>query len=365
MAIRKQNDKYQVTVYIGTDPVTGKDKREYLGSYKTKREANAVEDDFKHQLRMGTYIDVTNKTLNEGAKVYFESVAPYNLSEYNMHNSKGIYEAKFEHTLGFYKMKSIKPYQIQKLYTNWLNGDSDNKPLKPRTIQNYHNLLNQILKSFVEWDELKSNPAEKVKLPQLDKPEKRIWTKEEVIKFLDAAENYQYYIAYYLAIFTGMRLGEVMGLEWKNIDFDQNTIYVKKQIGRGAKGKSVVKNYTKTNASRRSIYISEDVKDKLKAYKKKQDPKSAYVCTTTIGTTISESNIRRSMKSICKKANVPYISFHEQRHTHASLALQIGVEPKVIQERLGHSKLSTTMDTYTHTVPSLQKNFAEKYSDFF
>lgn len=70
------------------------------------------------------------------------------------------------------------------------------------------------------------------------------------------------------------------------------------------------------------------------------------------------------MKAICKRANVPYISSHEQRHTHASLALQIGVEPKIIQERLGHNKLSVTMDQYAHTIPKLQKEFAEEYSKF-
>lgn len=365
MAIRKMSGKYQVTVYTGIDPITGKENRKYLGTFKTIREARKIENTFKEALNSGSHVEVTDKTLDEGAEIYFDTVAPYSMNEYSLQQAKMTYEARFKPFLGFIKMRDIKPYQIQQLYTRWLKGDSTEEPLKPSSIRKYHTVLNQIFVAFLEWNELKENPSKKVKLPQLNKPVKRIWSKEEVQKFLEVAKDYQYFIAYYLAIFTGMRLGEVLGLEWRNIDFKNNTIYVIKQIGRGADNKPIVKNYTKTDASNRSIYISDDVKDVLKEAQITQDPKSSYVCTTSIGTIITESNIRRSMKAICKKANIPYISFHEQRHTHASLALQIGVEPKVIQERLGHNKLSTTMDIYTHTVPSLQKDFAKKYSEFF
>ncbi|WP_160141762.1 site-specific integrase [Salicibibacter halophilus] len=159
----------------------------------------------------------------------------------------------------------------------------------------------------------------------------------------------------------GLRFSEVLGLQWQNIDFNNNTLHVyeayhekEKELGR-----------LKTESSRRDIPISDQQAEYLKQYKENQTPKSDVVVVNLQGGYMMKRNLRRAMQRICERAEVKQITFHELRHTHATLMLEMNEHVKIVQQRLGHVKAETTMDIYSHVRPQVHKDSAERFSNFF
>ncbi|MFD1170908.1 site-specific integrase [Oceanobacillus caeni] len=168
-------------------------------------------------------------------------------------------------------------------------------------------------------------------------------------------------MAFWLVIQFGLRFSEVLGLQWKNIDFKNKTLHVEqayheqeKQLGR-----------LKTESSRRSLPISDQQLDFLRQYKDKQTPKSDIVVTNSNGDFMMKRNVRRAMKRICERAGVKQITFHELRHKHATLMLEINEHVKIVQQRLGHVKSETAVNIYSHVRPQVHQDSAQRFSDFF
>ncbi|GAW91903.1 site-specific integrase [Calderihabitans maritimus] len=166
-----------------------------------------------------------------------------------------------------------------------------------------------------------------------------------------------------------MRRGEILGLRWKDIDLKKGTISIRQILVTTAEGLRFQE--PKTEKSRRSVAISPAVIEALKKHRQRQleealilgKPEAAkgLVFTSQAGTPINPRNLARHFESVIKKEGLPPIPFHALRHTHATLMLQGGVHPKVVSERLGHSGIGTTMDIYSHVMPDMQKEAAEKF----
>ncbi|HZK23358.1 MAG TPA: site-specific integrase, partial [Atopostipes sp.] len=239
---------------------------------------------------------------------------------------------------GHRKVTSIKSYEIQKLWTDKLETHSTS------TINRMHTILNKIYKQFIKWEEIKHNPMNNVEKPRVRYGKTEVWSKEEVNRFLIHAKDFQSYIVFYLAIHTGMRLGEVLALHWSDLDFDNQVIYVSESLDRKIKKRGPLK----TESSKRVVSMTDSQMNVLRKHKEIQDPKSEIVCSTSIGTYFNPSNIRRAMSSICKQAEIKKIRFHDLRHTHATLLIEAEVPAKAVQERLGHADVRITLERYTH-----------------
>ena len=176
---------------------------------------------------------------------------------------------------------------------------------------------------------------------------------------------YASYIATKTALGTGMRLGEVFGLCWDCVDLIHGTISVRRTIQTGTKGQ--VFQDTKTKTSRRCIPISQELQNELTTYKEFQSNYAkelgdkwadsyGVVISGTFGKILSTSNFKsRYFIPILKQLGLDHITFHDLRHTHATLLLSQKINPKIVQERLGHSTITLTLDTYSHLVPDIQK----------
>ncbi|MDN6641216.1 MAG: site-specific integrase [Tetragenococcus sp.] len=156
-------------------------------------------------------------------------------------------------------------------------------------------------------------------------------------------------------------MGEALGLQCEDIDFESSILYIKqasheeiKELGR-----------LKTKASKRSIPISQQQAEVLKVHKEEQLAKSNLVASNMNGSFLIKSNIKRARIQICKRAEVPNVTFHELRHTHATLMLEMNEHPKIVQQRLGQVKVETTLDIYSHVRPQIHKESAERFSKFF
>jgi len=192
---------------------------------------------------------------------------------------------------------------------------------------------------------------------------------------LEVAKQDRLYALYALALTTGMRQGELLGLRWADVDLDRATVHVRQQLRR-LKGEGMHFSEPKTARGRRTIALPDMAIDVLKLHRKAQlEARLAagslwqdydLVFPNQTGKPMERQNInRRSFLPLLDKAGLPRIRFHDLRHSAATLLLAQGVHPKVVQERLGHSQISLTMDTYSHVLPDMQQEAARKPDAFF
>jgi integrase len=176
----------------------------------------------------------------------------------------------------------------------------------------------------------------------------------------------RYSIVFLLAIYTGMRQGELLGLRWSDIDFEKRTIHIQQTLSHDGKE---LRPHAKTKSSIRSVAISQETISALKKHRNliKQEKMflgSEYrdhdlVICTSLGTPVNPRHINKVWDHFLKKIDVPKITFHDLRHTHASLLLKQGTHPKIVSERLGHSSIQMTLDTYSHLLPNMQETAAQ------
>ncbi|WP_236777872.1 site-specific integrase [Anoxybacter fermentans] len=195
---------------------------------------------------------------------------------------------------------------------------------------------------------------------------------QEIKKLLNTTKEIYDYTTYgliYIAIFTGMRRGELLGLRWSDIDFKNKTASIQQTLQKALEG-GYRFDTPKTKGSIRMISLPDSVVNILKKIKKEQAQnrlllgesyKNEYnlVFTNTDGSPITPDAIRHRFNRVKEKSSID-VRFHDLRHTHATLMLEAGIHPKIVQERLGHSSITITMDTYSHVLPSLQKEAVEK-----
>jgi integrase len=228
------------------------------------------------------------------------------------------------------------------------------------------------LKQAVKWQILPFNPASMTDLPQNHRKEMKALSPEEAKRFLEAAKGDKWHIIFSMAISTGMRPEEYLGLQWKDIDFNNGTATVQRALVWKRKGGGWSLPEPKTSQSRRTIPLPISVLRELKKHRKKQLEErlvfgAAYqnhdfVFSTEIGTPILISNLtRRHFKPLLKKAELSEkIRLYDLRHTCATLLLAANENPKVVSERLGHATIVLTLDTYSHVLPSMQKGATDK-----
>ncbi len=198
-----------------------------------------------------------------------------------------------------------------------------------------------------------------------------VWTEDEVRRFLYAAESHRIYGAFHLAVTIGMRMGEILGFRWSDIDFTKRTLSVSQALSKAEKGYMMQE--PKTKSGKRNIALSlsslvilerhkrVQAAEKLRAGSMYQD--QGLVFASGVGTPLGARNFTRVYHSLRKKAGVTQINFHSIRHTHATLMLKQGVHPKIVSERLGYANISITLNTYSHVIPGLQQAAVDNFDD--
>lgn len=366
--IEKRGNKYSFVVDIGRDPVTKKRKQKRVSGFTSERKARKGMIDMISELNNGAYVEPTNQTLEKYMKTWLE------------HKEKRVTNGTYNHYktyaenhiipgIGHIKMQDLRAIHLQKFYDSLI----DNSNLSKRSIHHIHRIISNCLNTAVKMGEIQTNIASVVEPVKVPKTEQNYWDVEEVNVFLDNAKGHIHYVAFYLAIFTGMRQGEILGLKWDCIDFDSKKIYVHRSIKRV--GSSGELKDLKNSSSYRSITMSDNLMEELKKHKviqsehkmkyRKDYDDQGFVVATKQGTFVLPHNISRAFRLIRNKLELKQIRFHDMRHTHASLLFKENVHPKIVQERLGHSSIETTLDTYSHMLPNMQESAAQKLDEMF
>jgi integrase len=242
--------------------------------------------------------------------------------------------------------------------------------LSHSTIKKYLEIIRNSLEYAIDYNLVAKNAATKVKLPKALNKEMKVWNQEEANRFLNKAKDDHCYVVFQLALSTGMRQGEILGLRWRDVDLDKGLLYIKQTLSQdgktfltGAKTKSSIRTINLSGSTIKCLKEQRLVtaKEKLSLGPIYQD--NDLVASTHHGSPHNPANIRRSFNRIIKQANLSKIRFHDLRHTHATLLLAQGVNIKVISERLGHSNIKVTLDTYSHVLPTMQEEVARKLDE--
>ena len=322
-------------------------KRKYLYG-KTKK---AVTDKLKERLSSGG-MNLASEADTMLVGAYLDRWLPTvrgTVKERTWRRHEEVVRLHLKPSLGKIRLKRLDALQIQSLYRAKLDSG-----LSPRTVQIIHTTLHKSLKQAVKWQLISLNIAEAVDPPRSTKKEIRPLNPEQVKLLLEVAKGTNLYALYLLAITTGMRQGELLGLKWEDVDLRTGTLQVRRTIFNGRVSAP------KTSKGRRSIRLTEAAIQALQRHQRQGE----WVFSSREGTPISCHNLtNRSWKPLLRKAGLPDTRFHDLRHTCATLLLTKGVHPKVVQEVLGHSNISITLDTYSHILPNMQKEAARVMED--
>lgn len=277
-------------------------------------------------------------------------------------------------TIGSVPLAKLKTHSLQ-AFLNKLTKTArkDGKPgfLSPTTIGLVHAVLGSSLSRAVEFNLLPTSPMKNVRPPRKDSREVTPMEPDEALKFVLAAQECSpYYALYWECLSCGLRIGEALGLRWTDVDLDARTISVRYTLLRGKGSLKERLSQPKTKKSVRTVPLSPAPLEALRQHRKRQIQARLQagpfwqdhdlVFPTSKGTPLNDSNVRnRDLKRVLDRAELGHYRLHDFRHTSATMALLAGVPAKVVQERLGHSRISTTMDIYRHVTQDLQRSASD------
>ena len=362
--IKRGENTWYIRIFLGRD---ANGKRKYFNKtiHGTKKEAQKYLTAKTREKDLGVFVEPALMPLNEFLNRWLEEIAVNKLRARTFENYESLLNCHVRKILGAKRLSDIQAYEVQKLY-----NDMKKAKYSPKTIRHVHNVLSSAFKQAVRWKMLMQNPCEFSELPRMEKVEMMYFTPKETAKFLEAAKDDKFFPAFLLAIETGMRPEEYLGLQWKDVNFENKSLSVRRALV-VKKGGGFIFTEPKTKKSRRSIPISNTLIKTLKAHRRKQLEERLklganyqtfdLVFASEIGTPLLHGNLlRRHFKPIRDKAKLPKIRLYDLRHTTATLLLSAGENPKVVSERLGHASIVLTLDTYSHVLPSMQKAATNK-----
>ena len=364
--ITKRKDGLFQGMYTTQTPDGPKRKYIYGRKYKDveRKLAEAMGGDAR-----GIVVDDKNLTVSEYLDRFLEDVQHGSVRESTYSRDKYLITNHVKPTLGRVKLKNLSAMHLQRLYR-----EKQDAGLSASTVQKVHHILHKALAQAVRWDLIARNPTDNVKAPTPTPKEMHPLSAEEASMLLEATQGDRLKALYVLAVTTGMRRGELLGLKWSDIDLEYGRLSIRRALTRTGNGGRSALAETKTRGSRRTVNLTQRAVGALRSHLERQLAEieaagdlygdEGLVFTTEAGTPINPSNLRqRSFAPLLKRAGLPHIRFHDLRHTCATLLLSKGVHPKFVQELLGHATIAITLDTYSHVMPGMGDHTARAMED--
>jgi len=265
--------------------------------------------------------------------------------------------------IGGIQMSKLAPLDLQRLYADRLDVG-----LSPTTVHHMHAVIHRLLKQAMRWGIVDRNVSEMVDPPRRATPDVTTWDAEQTVDVLAAGDSTDLAALWRLALLTGMRRGELLGLMWDDLDLDRGALAVRRTLSRG-KGGTWELGQPKTASGRRSIALPASCVAALRKHRARQAEDrlllgpmwqdAGFVFTNETGGPLHVNTLNYRFEKLIAAASVPAIRFHDLRHTSATLLLAQGVHPKIVQERLGHADISMTLNRYSHVMPGMQRQAAD------
>ena len=362
--IRKRSDgRWEGRYTAGRDPETGKTVyKNVLG--KTQTEVKAK---LKQAIQENAEVDTLKAaqyTVGQWMDVWFENYAKIKVRPSSHQTYRGYIDNHIKPNIGKIPLGKLTTLELQKLYKKLLSkGRVDRieakgqpKGLSPKTVRNIHQVISSAMDFAKAQKLIAVNPTDGCALPKLEHREMKTLPVEQLASFLREAKESGVFEMYYIELATGLRRGELLGLKWEDLDLEQCTLRVQRQVSR-INGE-VVEAPLKTKNSYRTISLGTDAVGILKEQRKKCGS-SEYVFPSPTGGPISPDSVIQMLHRVLKRAGLPKVRFHDLRHTFATVALQNGVDIKTVSGMLGHYSAGFTLDTYAHVTTQAQREAAK------
>lgn len=367
--IRKRSDgRWEGRYSLGFDPKTGKQlQKSVYGA--TQKEVRQKLTQIESELDLGVYIEPNSMTLaewlNTWLKDYIGNVKPATVKSYTDHVQLNIIPI-----IGRIPLCKLSTATVQAMY----NKLQREKGLSPKTIKNVHGVLHRAMTQAQKMGYIRDNPLNAVTLPRIERTQITPLDDDDLIHFLQAIKGNPYENVFFVTVFTGLRQGEVLGLTWDCVNFEQNTLYICKQHGKVKGGQEYVFSSLK-NDKPRLIMAASGVMNVLKKQKALQEHwadiagsswnnEKNLVFTTEIGRYLSNQTVYLAFKKIVKSLGLDAVRFHDLRHTFAVNSLKAGDDIKTVQENLGHHTAAFTLDTYAHVTSRMKQDSADRMEKY-
>ena len=361
---------------VGYDSGTGKQIQKSITG-KTQSEVAKKLKEATAALDAGTYIAPHKTTVAQWMDTwqaeYLGAVKLATISSY-----EATIKNHIKPCLGSIKLESLTTQDIQEFYNARHKGDETRKPLSPKTIKNIHGVLHKALQQAMLNGLIRNNPADPCVLPRRPKQKVKPLNEEQITKLIKALKGHKYESLILTTLFTGLREGEICGLQWDCVNLETGTILVDKQLQ--SLRKSVRGNGEKyalvptKNGKERHLTVAPFVVELLKKEKMKQDANRAYyedlyeesglVFTDESGHRITPQAAYRAFKLVVTDLGMPQARFHDLRHSYAVASLRSGDDAKTVQENLGHATAAFTLDVYGHVTEQMKAESANRMEAF-
>ena len=358
--LRRKDGRYQVNVWVKYDDES---RKRVTVTGKTASACRDAVLTLKHQQKTNSLVKPERLSLAAFLERWMRDVKAASIRPKSFRSYEGAIKNHITPALGSKSLQRIGPAEIASAIAGMTMVERDPKqkrtrPAGSRTKELTYAVIIDALDTALRWKLVTRNAALAVDKPRVKKTEMRFLNSEEVLVFLARAESDRLYALYLLAIFTGMRPGEMYALQWDQVNLDAETILVTHTFDPKARTREEVK----TPNARRTIEISQRVVSELRAHRARmlaEGHPHGFVFVTPEGEPIREDYVRRSsFHPIRDAASIAYLRLYDLRHTAATLMIAAGTHIKVISERMGHASVAFTLDTYGHVMPTMRKDAA-------
>ncbi len=353
------------------DPNSGTRKRRWHSFKGSKRQAQVECARLISEMQNGNYLAPDKTTFAEFAERWLthmkSQVSPKSHARYGELLRKNVVPL-----IGAVVLTKLKPVIISEAYAKALeNGRRDGTGgLSPRTVGHMHRVLRQALGDAVKWEMLHRNPADAVNPPKVERTVMQTYDLDQTATLIDAMRGTRLLVPTMLAVLCGLRRGEVVALKWRNVDLAAGRLAVvesAEQVGTNIRYKPP------KSGNGRQLVMSARLVDELRSHRMRQAEEllrvgvrltdDTFVVAQVDGSPIQPDTLTQDWTRKIEKTGLPVCRFHDLRHAHATHMLANGIHPKVASERLGHSKIGITLDLYSHVLPSMQEDAAERVDE--
>lgn len=367
--IRQRKDgTWEARYTLGRDPGTGKQVQKSVYG-KTQKEVRQRLQQITTAIDKGIYIEPSKMTVEQWLESwiseYTGDVKPYTKRAYTTNIKNHIIPA-----IGAIRMEKLTPLQVQKFYNECIRGE---KNLKPKTVKNIHGVLHSALKQAVMNGTIRSNPTEGCTLPRIERVEIKPFDDKAEKRFLQAIEGDTHERLFIVDLYTGMRKGEILGLRWSDIDFEQGTITISKQLQvepfKGGRYYLAPLKNDKERVITPAPYVMQVLREQRRHQNEArllaggawdEGDLPGLVFTTETGRHLCHQTIGTRYKKLVTAAGLPDARFHDLRHSYAVASIRAGDDIKTVQSNLGHHSAAFTLDTYAHATAQMKRESADR-----
>lgn len=377
---KRKNGTWMAQAELGRDPATG--KRNRITRYgKTAAEAKAKLDEAKAAIKDGTYIEDESLTLGQWLDHWLRNYVDNNVKHSTFVEYKRFVEKRYIPHLGRVRLVDLKTDRLQSFYNDLYHFGNlrEGGPLSAKTVRNIYLALHAALRQAVVNRQLNYNPCDGVVLPRVEETEMRVLNVMEQYQVLETLKtsDERYALGVLIALKTGMRIGEICGLRWCDIDLGRGQFYVRQTLQRrmrkepveGQSATEIIIGPPKSKKSKRIIPIPRQLIPCLAKQKREQQEEAevagelyedkGYVLMNELGCYIEPRTLADTFGRIQAAAEIPHANFHALRHTFATRAVENGVDVKTLSEILGHENVTTTMNRYVHSLDEQKRKAME------